>query len=217
MLDVGAQMPPRPGAMHMQVPVDPDIEQSRAVGRAVAADGRQPAAETALHQRFDARLVHDEVAAAYVVWSAHGATIVIVWTGRKVHSFPMEQTISEIAIDRRAITPLFRQVYAAVSASIVDGRLRAGTKLPASRALAERLGLSRTVVVAAYEQLLAEGYATGLVGSGTYVTHDLPDRPGGRARPAKARRTARYGAPRLAGNSTSPCRATTGRSISAAR
>ena len=112
----------------------------------------------------------------------------------------MEQTISDIAIDRRAITPLFRQVYAAISASIVDGRVRAGAKLPASRELAEQLGLSRTVVVAAYEQLLAEGYVTGRVGSGTYVAHDLPERPSGRARPAKtASRSARSAAPRLAG------------------
>lgn len=111
----------------------------------------------------------------------------------------MEQTISDMAIDRQAATPLFRQVYAAISSAIVDGRLRAGARLPASRTMAEQLGLSRTVVVAAYEQLLAEGYATGRVGSGTYVAHDLPKRPGGRARPAKASRTARYGAPRLAG------------------
>jgi GntR family transcriptional regulator/MocR family aminotransferase len=111
----------------------------------------------------------------------------------------MEQTISDMAIDRRSPTPLFRQVYAAISAAIVDGRLRAGARLPASRAMAEQLGLSRTVVVAAYEQLLAEGYATGRVGSGTYVAHDLPERPGGRARPARTNRTMRYGAPRLAG------------------
>ena len=111
----------------------------------------------------------------------------------------MYQTISEIVIDRRAAAPLFRQVYAAISSSIVEGRLRAGSKLPASRELAEQLGLSRTVVVSAYEQLLAEGYATGRIGSGTYVAQDLPERPGGRAKAAKATRTARYGAPRLAG------------------
>ncbi len=111
----------------------------------------------------------------------------------------MEQTISDIAIDRRTSTPLFRQVYAALSTAIVDGRLPAGARLPASRALAEQLDLSRTVVVAAYEQLLAEGYATGRIGSGTYVAPDLPERPGGRAPIAKKRRTAGSGAPRLAG------------------
>ncbi|HZX82033.1 MAG TPA: winged helix-turn-helix domain-containing protein, partial [Reyranella sp.] len=69
-----------------------------------------------------------------------------------------------MAIDRQAAAPLFRQVYVAISSSIVDGRLRAGARLPASRALAERLGLSRSVVVAAYEQLLAEGYVAGRIG-----------------------------------------------------
>ena len=111
----------------------------------------------------------------------------------------MEQTISDIAIDRRSLTPLFRQVYGAISSAIVDGRLQAGARLPASRAMAEQLCLSRTVVVSAYEQLLAEGYATGRVGSGTYVANDLPERPGGRTRPAGTNRTARHGAPRLAG------------------
>lgn len=111
----------------------------------------------------------------------------------------MEQTISDFAIDRRTSTPLFRQVYAALSTAIVDGRLPAGARLPASRALAEQLDLSRTVVVAAYEQLLAEGYATGRIGSGTYVAPDLPERPGGRAPIAKTRRTAGSGALRLAG------------------
>jgi GntR family transcriptional regulator/MocR family aminotransferase len=111
----------------------------------------------------------------------------------------MNQTISDVVIDRRAAAPLFRQVYAAISSSIIEGRLRAGSKLPASRELAEQLGLSRTVVVSAYEQLLAEGYATGRIGSGTYVAQDLPERPGGRAKAAKTTRAARYGAPRLAG------------------
>ena len=77
-----------------------------------------------------------------------------------------------------------------MTAAILERRLRPGAKLPASRALAERLGLSRTAIVAAYEQLLAEGYATGRVGSGTYVATDLPDKPDGRARPIKLARNA---------------------------
>lgn len=111
----------------------------------------------------------------------------------------MEQTIFDIAIDRRSSTPLFRQIHAALSISIVDGRLPSGARLPATRALAEQLGMSRTVVVAAYEQLLAEGYATGRIGSGTYVAPDLPEWPHGRSPAAKARRAASFAAPRLAG------------------
>jgi GntR family transcriptional regulator/MocR family aminotransferase len=114
----------------------------------------------------------------------------------------------EVPIDRRSATPLFRQVYAGLSSAILERRLRPGAKLPASRALAGQLGLSRTAIVAAYEQLLAEGYATGRVGAGTYVASDLPDKPDGRARAARpshaashvASHAARYGVPRLAGN-----------------
>jgi GntR family transcriptional regulator/MocR family aminotransferase len=105
-----------------------------------------------------------------------------------------------VPIDRRAATPLFRQVYAGLTAAILDRRLRPGAKLPASRALAERLGLSRTAIVAAYEQLLADGYTTGRIGSGTYVATDLPDKPAGRAHAIKPAHGTSRGVPRLFGN-----------------
>ncbi|HUG85362.1 MAG TPA: PLP-dependent aminotransferase family protein [Euzebya sp.] len=53
--------------------------------------------------------------------------------------------------------------------AIVDGVLQPGTKLPASRALAADLGVSRGVVVEAYEQLTAEGWLVARHGSGTVV------------------------------------------------
>jgi GntR family transcriptional regulator/MocR family aminotransferase len=106
----------------------------------------------------------------------------------------------DIPIDRRAATPLFRQVYSGLATAILERRLRPGSRLPASRSLAGRLGLSRTAIVSAYEQLLAEGYATGRVGSGTYVATDLADKPDGRTRPVKPRRDAGHTVPRLAGN-----------------
>src|SRR5215218_3728141 len=71
--------------------------------------------------------------------------------------------------------PLFRQLYQQLRAAILSRRLRPGTKLPSTRELAAQLGVSRSAVVAAYEQLLAEGYTTGRPGSGTYVSSDLPD------------------------------------------
>lgn len=111
--------------------------------------------------------------------------------------FPAFPTLS---VNRRSATPLFRQVYAALSAAILDQRLPAGARLPATRSLAAQFGLSRTAVVAAYEQLLVEGYTTGRVGAGTYVASDLPGKPRGRvAKPAKAVRRADHGSPRLAG------------------
>jgi GntR family transcriptional regulator/MocR family aminotransferase len=69
--------------------------------------------------------------------------------------------------------PVIRQVYEQVRGAIHEGALRPGGRLPSSRDLAARLGVARASVVAAYDQLLAEGYAEGRAGSGTYVSHDL--------------------------------------------
>lgn len=65
--------------------------------------------------------------------------------------------------------PLNRQVYAGLRQAVLSGALKAGDRLPSTRDLAEQLGVSRTVVLVAYDQLLAEGYVTGRGGSGTYV------------------------------------------------
>jgi GntR family transcriptional regulator/MocR family aminotransferase len=72
--------------------------------------------------------------------------------------------------------PLYDQLTRALKASIVDGRITAGTQLPPTRELAEELELSRTTVLAAYEQLRAEGFIDGRVGSGSYVS-DLQAKP----------------------------------------
>jgi GntR family transcriptional regulator / MocR family aminotransferase len=66
-----------------------------------------------------------------------------------------------IQVDRTDGTPLFRQIYAQMRSAILQRTLRPGTKLPSTRDLAGRLSVSRNAVVAAYEQLLAEGYASG--------------------------------------------------------
>jgi GntR family transcriptional regulator/MocR family aminotransferase len=52
---------------------------------------------------------------------------------------------------------------------IQSGVLAPGAALPSTRELAERLGLSRGLVLAAYAQLLAEGYVVARRGSGTRV------------------------------------------------
>ena len=69
--------------------------------------------------------------------------------------------------------PKYRQVYAGLRESILSGTFRAGDRLPSTRDLAEQLGVSRTVAIAAYDQLLAEGYAQGRGGSGTFVSVNL--------------------------------------------
>jgi GntR family transcriptional regulator/MocR family aminotransferase len=78
-------------------------------------------------------------------------------------------------VDRRRNLPIHRQAYEWLRGSITGERFEAGSQLPATRALARELGVSRATVVRAYEQLIAEGYATGKVGSGTFVSEVLPD------------------------------------------
>lgn len=81
--------------------------------------------------------------------------------------------------------PLYRQVYDQVRLAVLERRLSPGARLPSSRILAEELRCSRNTVVGAFEQLLAEGYLEGHVGSGTYVSTVLPDELLA-VRPAKA-------------------------------
>ena len=77
-------------------------------------------------------------------------------------------------IDRRAAEPLFRQIYAEVRRAIAARTLTPGARLPSTRELGVRLGVSRASAVAAYEQLAAEGWIEGRTGSGAYVSADLP-------------------------------------------
>ncbi|MDX3747268.1 PLP-dependent aminotransferase family protein [Streptomyces sp. AK08-02] len=53
--------------------------------------------------------------------------------------------------------------------AVRDGRLAPGALLPATRRLADELGVSRGTVKAAYDQLVAEGYLTARQGAGTQV------------------------------------------------
>jgi GntR family transcriptional regulator/MocR family aminotransferase len=78
-------------------------------------------------------------------------------------------------LDRAAGTPLHRQIYDRWRAGILGGRFRRGERVPSTRAFADTYGVSRVTVTAAYDQLLAEGYFETRVGSGTFVSQELPD------------------------------------------
>jgi GntR family transcriptional regulator / MocR family aminotransferase len=78
-----------------------------------------------------------------------------------------------ITIDRDAHLPLHRQVYDRYRAAILDASLRPGQRVPSTRTLASELGISRTPVVDAYAQLLAEGFFESRVGDGTVVSRSL--------------------------------------------
>lgn len=80
-----------------------------------------------------------------------------------------------LALDPQSSVSLYQQLYDGLRSAILSGRLTAGTRLPATRTLASELGISRTTVVTALEQLQTEGYLEARVGSGTYVARVLPE------------------------------------------
>lgn len=80
-----------------------------------------------------------------------------------------------INLDDKSRTPLYRQLYDSLRRAILAGQLAPGTRLQSSREMAAELKVSRNTVVNAFEQLLAEGYLEGQVGSGTYVSRALPE------------------------------------------
>ena len=80
---------------------------------------------------------------------------------------PLPVDLSGIQLDPQQ--GLARQLYQALRERILDGRLQRRTRLPASRDLANLLGISRNTVTRAFDQLYAEGYIEGRIGAGTYV------------------------------------------------
>ncbi len=80
--------------------------------------------------------------------------------------------------------PLHARVQRAIRQLILDGALDAGRPLPASRALAKSLGVSRDTVESAYSQLHAEGFIERRVGSGSFVSERAQRLPG-RAKPRR--------------------------------
>ena len=83
-----------------------------------------------------------------------------------------DPTTPRLWIDRESTVPMFEQICTRLRAQIASAALPKGAKLPPTRALATELGVSRSTIVTAYEQLVAEGYLHGLRGSG-YVVLDI--------------------------------------------
>jgi GntR family transcriptional regulator/MocR family aminotransferase len=82
---------------------------------------------------------------------------------------------------------VFVRVAASIAEDIRRGALRAGDRLPSTRALAGQLTVNRNTVVAAYDELVAQGWVTARGPGGTFVSEALPERPARRA-PAAAPR-----------------------------
>ena len=106
-----------------------------------------------------------------------------------------------ILLNRASVAPLHRQIYDQWRQGILLGRFRRAERVPSTRELCTALGVSRSTVTLAYDQLIAEGYLESLRGSGTFVCRELPDellRPKHkhvlRVEEAPAIRLSRYGA-----------------------
>lgn len=88
--------------------------------------------------------------------------------------FPVSDLL--LQLDPSSELPMYLQLYDQLRTAIVnDCRIPRSAKLPSTRALSETLHVSRNTVIAAFEQLLAEGYLEGRIGSGTYVARALPE------------------------------------------
>lgn len=80
-----------------------------------------------------------------------------------------------VAFDMSARASLQRQLIEQIRDAILSSRLRPGQRLPSSRTLAADHGIARNTALAAFEQLMAEGYIETRRGAGSFVVDDLPD------------------------------------------
>lgn len=71
---------------------------------------------------------------------------------------------------------MFVRVAAAISDDIRRGGLRGGDRLPSTRALAQRFSVNRNTIVAAYDELVAQGWVVARGARGTFVCETLPER-----------------------------------------
>lgn len=93
---------------------------------------------------------------------------------RPVDDAPMRAWDLALPLDRTSHVPLPQQLVLAISEEIRRGRLAPGTAVPGSRTLAKSLGVHRNTVVAAFEELLAQGWLETTRASHTRVTQSLP-------------------------------------------
>ena len=75
---------------------------------------------------------------------------------------------------------LYGQLTRALKSAVMAGRVAPGSRLPATRELADELRISRNTVRSAYDQLIAEGFFEGRAGSGSFVAHNATTSTGTR-------------------------------------
>ena len=80
-----------------------------------------------------------------------------------------------IELDHNSRQSLQGQIFDQLRHLILGGKLKPGTLIPASRMLADQLGISRNTVLLVYDRLIAEGYLQARKAIGTYVNFELPE------------------------------------------
>lgn len=83
-----------------------------------------------------------------------------------------------LALDHSSSQPIYAQISGHFRAAILSDNLRPGVRLPAVRAVAANLGVSRGTVESAYAELVADGLVASRQGSGYYVLAHAPGDPG---------------------------------------
>ena len=109
--------------------------------------------------------------------------------------------VPPLVLDRDSDVPLSVQLADALRDAAAQGTVRPGDRLPSTRELAGALRVSRTVTAAAFDQLLAEGWAQARRGVGTFVVGAAAARqghPGGDTAGRRGTRAPRRPAGRLA-------------------
>jgi GntR family transcriptional regulator/MocR family aminotransferase len=81
---------------------------------------------------------------------------------------------SLITIDRSLSVPVYHQVANGLIKLIIEGKIKPGNSLPASRILAELMHLNRTTIVAAYEELRSQDWIEALPRRGIFISKQLP-------------------------------------------
>jgi len=93
--------------------------------------------------------------------------------------------------------PLGARLAQGLREAILQAIVAPGQRLPATRALAARLGVARNTLVAVYDQLAAEGFVVAGQGSGTYACRVAPEQVSARKAQARHARMAALPAPTL--------------------
>src|SRR6516165_9733010 len=82
---------------------------------------------------------------------------------------------NSLALERGAGASLQDQIVAYFRDAVLSGRLKAGARVPSSRALSAEHGVSRITAVQSYDRLVAEGYLVARPGAGLFVAPSVPD------------------------------------------